>query len=52
MTTWLIDMFTRATLGVRLNDAKNPSNDFAVAFRTFMGEETIFDWTYSLSRYV
>ncbi len=50
MTTWLIDMFTRATLGVQIKDAKNPSNDFAVAFRKFMGEETHFDWIYSLSR--
>ncbi|KAJ6627057.1 Cytochrome P450 3A11, partial [Pseudolycoriella hygida] len=49
MTTWLIDMFTRATLGVQMGDAKNPLNDFAVAFRTFMGEETVFDWMYSLS---
>lgn len=49
MTTWLIDMFTRTTLGVQLEGAKNPANDFAVAFRTFMGEETTFDWIYSLS---
>lgn len=49
MTTWLIDMFTRTTLGVEMRDAKNPSNEFAVAFRTFMGEETTFDWIYSLS---
>lgn len=50
MTTWLIDMFTRTTLGVQLKDAKNPENEFALAFRTFMGENTTFDWTYSLSR--
>lgn len=49
MTTWLIDMFTRTTLGVRMTDSKNPSNEFAAAFRKFMGEETTFDWIYSLS---
>lgn len=49
MTTWLIDMFTRATLGVQMENGKDPKNDFAVAFRTFMGEDTVFDWMYSLS---
>ncbi|XP_037025509.1 cytochrome P450 3A12-like isoform X2 [Bradysia coprophila] len=49
MTTWLIDMFTRATLGVQMGNAKDPENEFAVAFRTFMGEDTVFDWIYSLS---
>ncbi|KAG4065341.1 hypothetical protein HA402_012783 [Bradysia odoriphaga] len=49
MTTWLIDMFTRATLGVQMGNAKDPKNEFAVAFRTFMGEDTVFDWIYSLS---
>lgn len=49
MTGWLIDMFTQATLGVQFDNRKNPNNDFAVAFRTFMGEGTTNDWLYSLS---
>ncbi|CAL8112249.1 unnamed protein product [Orchesella dallaii] len=47
--TRLIDMFAQTTLGIRMEDSKNPKNKFAQAFRTLMNEEGEYNWIYSLS---
>ncbi|ODM91536.1 Cytochrome P450 3A4 [Orchesella cincta] len=49
LSAWLIDLFARTTLGVQLEDAKNPDNKFAEAFRKMMGEKDEYTRLYSLS---
>ncbi|CAL8116993.1 unnamed protein product [Orchesella dallaii] len=49
LTAWLIDMFARTTLGIQLEDGKNPDNKFAEAFRAMMGENDEYNLLYSLS---
>ncbi|ODM87121.1 Cytochrome P450 3A4, partial [Orchesella cincta] len=48
-TTCLIDMFARTTIGVRVEDSKNPDNNFAQAFRAMMFEDMEQNWLFSLS---
>ncbi|CAL8117001.1 unnamed protein product [Orchesella dallaii] len=50
LSTWLIDMFARTTLGIQLEDGKNPDNKFAEAFREMMGENDEFNFLYTLSQ--
>ncbi|CAL8116989.1 unnamed protein product [Orchesella dallaii] len=49
LSTWLIDMLTRSTLGVRMEDGKNPDNKFAESFRVMLGEDEEYNLLYSLS---
>ncbi|ODM96046.1 Lithocholate 6-beta-hydroxylase [Orchesella cincta] len=49
LSAWLIDLFARTTLGIRLEDAKNPDNKFAEAFREMMGEKDEYNLLYTLS---
>ncbi|CAL8112255.1 unnamed protein product [Orchesella dallaii] len=44
-------MFAQTTLGIRMEDSKNPKNKFAQAFRTLIHEEVESNWIYSLSCY-
>ncbi|ODM92169.1 Cytochrome P450 3A16 [Orchesella cincta] len=49
LTTCLIDMLARTTLGIRVEDSKNPDNQFAQAFRTMLHEDDEYNWLYTLS---
>ncbi|CAL8102557.1 unnamed protein product [Orchesella dallaii] len=48
-STWLIEMFARTTLGIQLEDGKNPDNKLAAAFRLLMGEDDEYNLLYTLS---
>lgn len=43
-------MFAQTTLGIQMEDAKNPDNKFATAFRQMMGENDELNILHSLAR--
>ncbi|CAL8112347.1 unnamed protein product [Orchesella dallaii] len=49
LTTSLIDMFAQTTLGVRMEDRKDPRNLFAQALRMMMHGEEEMNFIYTLS---